>query len=185
MTTSNITIEQLETLATEFAHHEAEHRARLTRLCAAFVRILALRSPERFEPEPRHHGDIAGHWDSSYPPRQVYTERTGPRTVTIAEHETEEIPLSEGFYHAWRRVTWYGGLAVDARGDWWRADETGTGQFGQFAAHPGDRSVDCEISWRSVHADDLTTAELELAERTLRDLAFPLVAERLSREDLS
>lgn len=167
-------IEVLEGLATELEDQREAHRARLARLCRAYVRILAAREPERFQAAACHHGDEAGHSDSSYPPKQQYTDHTGPRLVSIKSRTTEDIATESGFYFAWRRVTTYGGLRVDARGRWWRSEETGTGRVGQFAAHPGDCHVDCAIAWETVSDDDVTLAELVTAETLLRQLAFPL-----------
>jgi hypothetical protein len=153
-------------------------RARLVRLCAAYARIVAAREPAAFAARPLHHGDEAGHWDSSYPPKQVYSDRSGPRTVRITERETEDVATTGGFYYSWRRVTTAPGLHIGPDGRWYHSTETGTGELGQFAAHPGDCGVECEIEYTTRHADSLTVAELTEAERVLRDLAFPLVASR-------
>lgn len=173
-----ITIEALETLAAEMAGEVEAQRARLARLCAAYTRIAAAGQPDAFTRRALHHGDAAGHWDSSYPPRQVYSDLTGPRTIRILERETDDVATSGGYYYDWRRVTTEPGLYVGIDGTWYRSHETGTGRLGQFAAHPGDCSVDCEIDYVRAHADSLTVAELAEAERTLRELAFPLVAAR-------
>lgn len=178
-TTTTITLEALERLATELETEDSAQRGRLQRLCRAYVRILAQRDPDHFERQPCHRGDEAGHYDTSYPPDQVYSDHSGPRVIQICERVTEDIATSGGYYYDWRRVTTYGGLYVGRDGTWYRSDESGTGRVGQFAAHPGDCSVDCTIEWS--HTADLTTAELTTAELTLRELAFPLVAERLAR----
>lgn len=178
MNTQTITIEQLETLATELETDVEAQRSRLSRLCRAYVRIIAAREPDAFEARATRHGDEAGHYDSSYPPKQVYSELTGPACILLASRETEDVrdEGSSGYYYHWHRVTTYGGLYVDMHGRWIRGDETGTGRVGPFAAHPGDCGVDCTIEWSRVGDDDVTLAELVAAERTLRDLAFPLVA---------
>lgn len=172
--TTTFTVEALEHLATELEGREQEQRQRLSRLCAAYVRIIAARAPEKFTPRATHHGDEAGHWDTSYPPKQEYSATTGPALIQVEERETEDVATEGGFYYPWRRVTTYGGLYVDMHGRWWRSDETGTGRYGQFAAHPGDCDVDCEIDWSTVDADDVTLAELGHAEAKLRKIAFPL-----------
>lgn len=173
-----ITIEVLETMAAEMAGEAAEQHGRLARLCAAYVRIIAAREPERYRRQALHHGDVAGHWDGSYPPEQVYSDHSGPRAIEITAEETEDIATSGGYYHSWRRVTATSGLYVGPDGRWYHSHESGEGNLGQFAAHPGDVGVDCEISFVLAHADDLTVHELIEAERVLRDIAFPLIAAR-------
>lgn len=178
MTATNLTIEDLEALADTMGKENHERRGKLNRLCVAYARIIGLAKPDAFEPEPCQHGDEAGSWDSSYPPDQVYSEHTGPETITIRSHKIEDVATGGGFYYPWRRVTVDGGLAIDRDGAWYRADETGTGRLGRFAAHPGDCDVTCEIAWCEVDVEDLDVEELDAAERKLRDLAFPLVAAR-------
>lgn len=175
-----ITIEQLESLATELENDDAAQRDRLSRLCRAYVRILAVREPERFERGACHYGDTVGSCDGSYPPGQEYSERTGPRSIALINSDTENVATSTGFYYTWRRVTKYGGLEVGRDCRWYRSDEYGTGRFGQFPAHPGTCNVDVTIDWHSVAQADLTTAELALAEVALRELAFPLTAAKLA-----
>ncbi|MGN6103723.1 MAG: hypothetical protein ACTHU0_01335 [Kofleriaceae bacterium] len=175
-----ITIEALESLATEFVDNEQANRGRLERLCTAYARILGAREPERFDARACRYADEAGHWDSSFPPDQEYTDHTGPRSILLADSETEDVATSGGFYYDWTRTTTRGALAVGPDGEWYRSTETGTGAVGQYAAHPGNHRVDIEIEWQEVDATDLTTAELAAAEQELRKLAFPLVAERLA-----
>lgn len=173
-----ITIESLESLATELEHAEMLQRDRLLRMCRAYVRILAIREPGAFSRRACHYGDEAGHCDNSFPPDKEYSDHSGPRSIKICERTTEDIATSGGFYHSWRRVTTYGGLAVGRAGTWYRSDEHGTGEVGQYAAHPGNHNVDVDITWEAVQPGDLATAELVAAERTLRDLTFPLTAAR-------
>lgn len=166
-----ITIEQLESLANELEHDDVAHRERLLRLCRAYVRILAVREPSLWVRGACHYGDVAGSWDNSFPPRQVYNEHIGPLMITLIESETDDIPLTGGFYYAWRRATTYGGLSVGLGGE-------GSGRFSAFAAHPGDCDVHVTITWQATR--ELTTEELVTAELALRELAFPLTAAKIA-----
>lgn len=169
---NTITIESLEQLATELEADQAAQRARLDRLIRAYARILAVREPHMFARKATEHGDEAGHWDSSFPPKQEFRARTGPRLLSIEAWDTEDVATSGGFYHSWRRVTTDGGLYVSKMGELYEANETGTGQLGQFAAYHGDRNVECTIEWS--RKSDVTLAQLTRAEEHLRALAFPL-----------
>lgn len=64
-------------------------------------------------------------------------------------------------------------LAARRRLGIYGCDETGTGRVGQYAAHPGDCDVDCTLEWMPRDLDDVSLAEIRLAEETLRELAFP------------
>lgn len=167
-----ITIESLEQLATEIEATEAAQRAKLDRLIRAYARILAVREPHLFVRKATEHGDEAGHWDSSFPPKQVFRSKTGPALIKIEAWDTEDVATSGGFYYSWRRVTNDGGLYVSKMGELYEADETGTGALGQFAAHPGDHNVECEIEWSRKR--EVTIEQLATAEEHLRKLAFPL-----------
>ena len=171
-----ITFEALEELATQLEADVEKQRQKLLRLCRGYHRILALRERQLFERKACHFGDEAGHYDSSFPPRLVYSERNGPRALRLAPRKTEDIPTSGGYYYSWRRVTTYGGLCISLHGEWLRSEETGTGELGQFAAYPGDCKVDCTIAWGQVGDDDVELDELTLAEEKLRGLAFPASA---------
>jgi hypothetical protein len=180
MITIAITLVEIEQIATALETESQEQRARLERLCAAYIRILAVRESTIFEQRETVLADEDGHWDSSFPPGQDYKDYTGPALIQLAGRTTSDVATSGGFYYSWRRTTEYGGLYIGRDGQWWRSDETGTGRIGQYAAHPGNCDVDCEIDWSRVDADEVTTAELVDAESTLRALAFPLVAARLA-----
>lgn len=171
--TTEITIEQVEALAATLLAEDCATRSRLVRLIVAEARIVALREPERLTRRATHHGDEAGHWDSSYPPAQRYTERTGPCSIKCWDAVTDDVPTESGFYYSWRRVTTEYGLAVDAEGRLWRSEETGTGRVGSFAAHPGDCDVDCTIRWWVVSPSDVSVRDLRLVEAELRAIAFP------------
>lgn len=169
---NTITIESVEQLATELEQTAELQSAKLKRLIAAYARIIWQREPHRFVRKATEHGDEAGHSDNSYPPKQVYRAKTGPRLYCVEGWDTEDVATSGGFYYSWRRVTTDGGVYVDRMGAIYEANETGTGRLGQFAAHPGDCDVECEIEWslkRDVTLDQLTAAEADL-----RKLAFPL-----------
>lgn len=169
---NTITIEALEQLAIELEATEAEQRAKLDRMIRAYARILAAREPHLFERKATERGDVAGHYDNSFPPKQVFRAKTGPRLLRVDAWETEDVATSGGYYYSWRRVTTDGGVYVSKMGELYEADETGTGQLGQFAAHPGDCNVECAIEWSRKH--DVTLEQLTLAEEHLRKLAFPL-----------
>lgn len=171
-----ITIEQVEALAAQVEGDESVERGRLLRLIAAYSRILAVREPHLYERRALHHGDEAGHYDSSWPPRQVYSERRGPRLIRVRRWETEDVPTSSGYYHEWRRTTVDPGLYVDRAGTIYGADETGTGRVGQYAAHPGDCGVDCTIEWSVRDRAEMTIDEIREVEEHLRGLAFPAAA---------
>lgn len=173
MNTTQITVEQIEHLATELEADAEENRSRLLRLIRAETRILAAREPERFTRRACHYGDEAGHYDNSYPPKMEYSERTGPVSITLTKSVTEDVATTSGFYYEWRRVCSSGALALDMHGRFWRSDETGTGRVGQFAAHPGDCGVDVTIDWSHESDDDVSLEELRIAEGKLRALAFP------------
>lgn len=173
---NTITIEDLEKLATELEADTEAQRMRLARLCAAYHRILRQREPHLFRRGPCRHGDEAGHFDSSYPPKQEFSEHNGPRVIKLLNRTVEDVPTSGGYYYEWRRVTTDGGLRIGYDGRWYRSEETGTGQVGQFAAHPGDCHVDCAIEWTIVGTADLDLEELTIAEGKLRALAFPASA---------
>jgi hypothetical protein len=167
-----ITIEALESLVANLETEESARREKLERLIRAYARIVALREPEHFPRRALHLGDEAGHWDNSYPPNQVYSDRSGPRLVKVRSSSEEDIATEGGFYYAWRRVSTDPGLYVSRTGQIYGCAETGTGRVGQFAAHPGDCEVDCEVDW-SVR-DEITLADLEEVEQHMRALAFPL-----------
>lgn len=167
-----ITIDDVERLATELEATESEQRAKLERLIRAYARILATREPERFPRAHTEYADEDGHWDSSFPPKQVYRSRTGPRLLRVIRADTSDVATSGGFYYEWRRVTESPGLYVSRDGQLYGAEHTGTGQFGQFAAHPGNCNVSVEIEYSPRH--DVSLDELREAEEHLRKLAFPL-----------
>lgn len=176
----DFSLEQLEKIVGDLAAEASQQRAKLFRLVAACARIIALQSGKRFGQRwARHHGDEAGHWDNSFPPAQVYSDYTGPRLIKLRDWQTEDVATSSGFYYDWRRVTKDPGLFVDARGNFWGAEETGEGRVGQFAAYPGDCGVDCAIEWREIDGDEVSTEDLEAAFLELGKLAFPLAAKRL------
>lgn len=181
--TDMITIEALELLADQAESDDAAQRAKLARLITAYARIASAAQPEAFTRRAKHVGDEAGHFDSSFPPSIVHSDRTGPLSIRVTDSETEDVATSTGFYYDWRRVTTRGALAVGPGGGLYRSDESGTGRVGQYAAHPGDCDVDVEITWSRVDVADpeeVTLAELAACEAAMRTLAFPLVAAKLA-----
>jgi hypothetical protein len=169
---TTITIEDVEALASKLENDAHAEREKLTRLIRAYARIVSVREPERFAAMPTEYADEDGHWDNSFPPRQRYRARTGPRLVQISDCTTRDVATSSGFYYDWKRVTEHPGVFVSRDGRIYGCEETGTGRVGQFAAHPGDRDVCVEIEWSP--RSDLELSELRTAEETLRKLAFPL-----------
>jgi hypothetical protein len=173
MKTTEFKIEDIEAMVAQMEADEAMRRAKLVRLIAAEARIVALREPSKFVSMPTELSDEDGHWDNSYPPAAQYKNRTGPRLLEVVDNTTQDIATSSGFYHDWKRVTEDKGLWVGTRGELYGCMETGTGRFGQFAAHPGDCGVEVELEWERWDDEDLSTEALEKAEKTLRALAFP------------
>lgn len=161
-----ITIETLEQLAHEIEATDAAEHARLLRICNAMGRILARRQPDVWKTTCTSVTDVAGHFDNSYPPKEARHGR-GPSVVVIRERETEDVPTESGFYHAWRRQTTDGGCYLGRDGAWYRADESGTGRVGQFAAYPGDHARDITIEWEKTSP---TLEDLQQAEPALREL---------------
>lgn len=174
----NITIEEIESLVTTLETEDTVRRAKLIRLISAYARIIALRSPGKFSRMATEQRDEAGHFDTSYPPKQEYTAHDGPRCIEIMDTSTEDVPTSGRFYYDWKRITEHGGLWVGMRGELYQCTESGTGRLGQFAAHPGDCDVEITLEWDLWSADDLTLTALEQAESTLRTLAFPLASSK-------
>jgi hypothetical protein len=176
MSESTVTIESLEALAAEIEAGETQERAKLRRLIAAYARIVAGRDPGQFKRMPLEYSDEDGHWDNSYPPEQRYKQHTGPRLIEVETEETAHIATSRGFYHDYRVVTESKGLYVRCDGALLGCEVTGTGSLGQYAAHPGDCAVMCELDWQELEADEISAGSLRRAERHMRDLAFPLIA---------
>lgn len=168
-----ITLEQLEALATSLEATEWKRREKLIRMIRAFVRILSIREPARFTARPTVYADEDGHWDNSYPPTQEFKQRTGPRSIQLRKTDFTNRATTGGFYHHSCYYTEVPGLSVDASGDFWNSKLDGVGQYGQFAAHPGECEVNCTIDHEIVDAGDLSTVELIDAEQQLRLLAFP------------
>jgi hypothetical protein len=172
----SITLQQVEQLAAEIVAAEDQKREKLQRLIGAYARIISVREPERFRRRCTIFADEDGHWDNSYPPDQEYKVRTGPATIMIRETEHSTRATSGGFYHDTEYFTVEHGLSVDREGRWWKSTLSGTGRYGQFAAHPGACNVDCVIDHDYADDDDVPTEVLESAEEKLREIAFPLAA---------
>lgn len=173
---AQITIEQLEALATRLETDDAAKREKLMRMIRAYCRILAQREPKLWGRMPTEHADCDGHWDNSYPPAQKYKNHSGPRLIEVVDHRTNDIATSGGFYYDWKRVTEQPGLYVSRDGRIFGCQETGTGRVGRFAAHPGDCDVSCTLEWSPRDVDEITTVEIETVEAHLRGIAFPASA---------
>ena len=89
-----ITVEEIEALAESLAKENEAARAKLLRLIKAEARVLFGREPEQFEQQPTEWSDTAGHFDSSYPPKQEYYNHVGPRVV--AHRVKIELRASDG-----------------------------------------------------------------------------------------
>lgn len=176
MSESTTTLESLERLAADLELGEAQRRERLLRLTAAYARILAVREPDTFKRRPIEYSDEDGHWDNSYPPAQKYKDFSGPRLIKVSPANYDTVATSSGFYHDWRATADELGLYVARDGEIWGCTYSGTGSYGQYAAYPGNDSVQLTLDWEPRDLDDLSTADLVMVEETLRDLAFPLVA---------
>ena len=179
----NFDITQLEAIAADMASDLASERERLFRLvrtCANIVALQANAKGEKFGARyATRHGDEAGHFDNSFPPAQEFSEFTGPRLVLVRDWQTEDVATSGGFYYSWDRVTTDPGAFVDQYGQFWGADETGSGRRGQFAAYPGDCDVNCQIEWEELSASEVSTQDLRDAFMALGALAFPLATAAL------
>ncbi|HET9954122.1 MAG TPA: hypothetical protein VFQ61_06445 [Polyangiaceae bacterium] len=166
-----ITIEDLERLVSEAKADDDARRERLVTLIGLYARLIALREPKRFKARATEYCDEPGTGNGSSPPDKSYRNRTGPRLMLLLETQTEDVPDTGSFYHSWHRVTQDPGLYVDAGGDLWGSEESGTGSFSQFPARPGDCNVHVRVDWSRRTASDLTTADLEAAEAKLRNIA--------------
>jgi hypothetical protein len=170
---STITIADIEALATQLEADEATKRAHLLRMIAGEARIVAVREPSAYKRRACAIID-ADETSGSYPPAEEFADRTGPALVRVHGGDWSAVRTSGGYYHSWRATTSSPGLYVDRKGTIWGASYTGTGHYGQFAAHPGNHNVEIEIVWDRLDQDDLTLAQLEAVERHMRALAFPL-----------
>jgi hypothetical protein len=168
-----ITIEAVEALATRLETEVGAQREKLVRLIKAYSRIIAQREPQKFPCRSTEYKDEDGHFDNSYPPKQVYKCRTGPQLLKICDNITDDIATSGSFYHDWKRVTEDPGLFISPDGTLFGCNEHGTGSFGQFAAHPGNWGVEVELEWSPLDLDQVSTLRLIEAECFLRKLAFP------------
>lgn len=168
-----ITIEALEALAASLEANEDTNRAKLLRLIKAEARILAVREPGEFGRHACEYADEDGHWDSSYPPKQVYRDKTGPSLFELMEFVYEENATTSGFYYEWEAKTTSAGIYVDREGALYGAEITGTGRVGRFAAYPGNCGVLLAIRWSRLDLDDVSTEALRTVERVLRAKAFP------------
>ncbi len=172
----SITIESLEQLANEMEAEDAAERARLRRLIAAYSRIIYVRGDGKFHARPVEVSDEDGHWDNSYPPAIKYKDFSGPALLQVRRGDYDTVATETGFYHEWRAVTSDHGLYVDRCGDVYGREYTGTGRFGQFAAHPGSCCVQLTVEYDLLDEEELTLDDYRTVEQHLRDVAFPLVA---------
>lgn len=174
-----LTIEEIETLSAQICEETETAKEKLARLIRAFARIVEAKEPGEFSRMPRVYADEDGHFDNSYPPDQKYKQRTGPRLLEIIDNAWTYRATSEGFYHESEYYTTDRGLFVAPDGSLLGADMHGTGSYGQFAAHPGECSVECEIDYEELGLDEIPLDRLAKAERELRALAFPLATAHL------
>lgn len=181
MSEHTITLASLAAIADEIVAEESTKRNHLTTMIRHYARILAVREPHRFAAMPIEYSDEDGHWDNSYPPEQEWKDRNGPDAMTLIKGDWDQIATSSGFYYEWRAATNDYGLYVTPLGDLLGASYTGEGRFGQFAAHPGDTDVRIEVEYDRLDLANVTTERLVQAEADMRELAFPLIAERQKR----
>jgi hypothetical protein len=171
-----ITLESLEQLAAQIIDDDDAERNRLLRLVRAYAQIIGRREPGEFaRMATRRVSDDDG--DNSYPPETKYVGRSGPVLLRLADPADEEVRTSGGFYHSWKIQTTDSGLYVDRIGNLYGRYQTGTGHYGQFAAHPGDCDVEIEIDWERLDEGEIAIDRLRDAEEILRGLASPLVAD--------
>jgi len=176
--TEALTLDQLEALADSLQLETTNRRTKLLRMIRAYCRILANREPETFADVHTEYADEDGHFDNSYPPSLRRKNFSGPSLVEIVSYSSEDISQESGFYYSYKTVSTDRGLYFDADGTPYGGEITGTGRIGQFAAHPGDCNVDCEIDWDSHNTTSIPIARLQDAEKKLRDIAFPACAKQ-------
>ena len=177
-----ITLEALEQLAASMEADDKARREKLARLIRAYARIIAICEPGKYKPRPVEVSDEDGHWDGSYPPKIEYKDYSGPRLIQIRAGEYGTVATSTGFYHDWRAVTLDKGLYASRFGAIYCRTYSGTGHCGQYAAYPGNCNVRLEVEYDTIDSDDLTMEDMEKVEKSLRELAFPLVAEKNAAE---
>ena len=170
-----VTVDTLEALAQQYEASSAAEAERLQRLIRAYARIVAAREPAAFgRRRPTRLVDEAGHYDSSYPPKAEWADRTGPRLITVRDSEESEEAITSGYYYTYRVHTDDPGVYIGRAGGIYGCEMSGTAALGHYAAHPGDCERDIDLDWRvrrEVPLDDLRAAEAHM-----RTLAFPLVA---------
>lgn len=169
-------LHELEALANSICEELNNKTTKMRRLITAYARIINAREPSQFERMPCAYADEDGHWDNTYPPKQIYKDHTGPRLFEIISESTKDIATSTGFYYSWKRVTEDPGLYVAPDGELYGCTQTGTGEYSGFAAYPGDCRVDVTLEWAPLIDDEITFDRLQKAERELRAIAFPHVA---------
>ena len=147
MSNATITIEQLEELANQIETEEQEERTRLRRLIRAYARIIAIREPDQFKRRALEHSDEDGHWDNSYPPKIKYKDKNGPALISVRYGDYDQVATEGGFYHTWRAVDSDPGVYVGRDGAIWGRSHEGEGNFGQFAAYPGECGVCVKLEW--------------------------------------
>lgn len=163
---SPITIEQLEALASQIENDNETEKERLTRLCRAMIRILAVRQPELFLRHATSATDEEGRSDDSFPPSIQYHFDGAPRLIKVRSETTSDKPTSSGFYHDYQIYTNDRGCYVGRDGGFYGCNEHGTAHFGAFAAHPGTCSRDITRDFEPLDPtlDDLREAEAHLRE---------------------
>lgn len=178
-------LHHLESLANSICEDATTEKENLARMIRAYCRILHASQPTAFRRHATVYSDEDGHWDNSFPPKIVYKQHTSPLLIEILDSSENSKATSGGFYHSMEYFTEDPGLYVGTGGEFYGATITGTGDFGQFAAHPGECNVDCTIKWATLDLDDITTDRLQKAEKELRDLAFPAInAKPTNQKDL-
>lgn len=183
MSYEDLTLEAVEGLASKLTQETQETQEKLARLIRAYARILAAREPKRFNRCATVYQDEDGHWDNSFPPDQVYAQRTGPLSLTLWDASIDTRATTSGYYHEFTVYSEEPGLSVGPDGTFYRSEVTGTGSVGQFAAYPGRHGVECELTYEEVGGGELSVPELQRAELMLRAMAFPAAATKQVKQE--
>ena len=102
--------------------------------------------------------------DNSYPPEEARITSDNQRFLTIWPFRYAERSRAPGnYYYAWDAVTTHSGLFMDARGEFYEAHLSGSGEFAAFPARPGNTNVTIEVAYRPTDytLEDLNDDDLQ------------------------
>ena len=102
--------------------------------------------------------------DNRYPPEEGRITSNNQRFLTIWPFRYAEKSRAPGnYYYAWDAVTTHPGLFMDARGEFYEAHLSGSGEFAAFPARPGNTNVTIEVAYRPTDytLEDLNDDDLQ------------------------